>query len=564
MSIRGDAVAPERSGADSEETDAAPSRAPPTEASTGATPSPPPGDAEAEADADDSGGSTTTTPVRDYAIGRRGPRGRRRSRGRSLDAPPSPKTRKRKSSTIPDGEWLPGTWPAGHGGGSVTSVGVGVGVMETEQLIAEIERRPGIYDSGCPQYQDRVAKWTLWCEVCEIMTPRWHHLDEDRKAARVKELQKRWKSLRDSFMKELKLQREIQRTGQVANRKKYVFFDQMTFLMPCLEARGATRSAGGLVLREVDPYESETDSSKAERDGGDTVDATECQSDDAPVNLSTANGSGVPSLGGLGSLSSLGGLGALASLGTHSVLGSVATTATTSGSGGAGSQSDEEVSKATHLLTTATTTTTSASSVCAAYETSRTKYRPAASSVGMPDWKRRRSGTPLAPLGVGVGVAYDEDEDDPDGDRLFMLSLVPSLRNLRGAAKSALKIELAQLVHKTLYEPDDALADSMTESLAPVVSLAEGSPASSTQSECGACGTSKCTCRTKGGIPAGGIHAASNNNHPVPLALPLPLPLTLPLPLSRGMHSPKRARLGIGGLGLDFSNFNGHSKVHGV
>lgn len=56
--------------------------------------------------------------------------------------------------------------------------------METEQLISEIERRPGIYDSGCPQYQDRVAKWTLWCEVCEIMTPRWHHLDEDRKAAR--------------------------------------------------------------------------------------------------------------------------------------------------------------------------------------------------------------------------------------------------------------------------------------------------------------------------------------------------------------------------------------------
>ncbi len=39
-------------------------------------------------------------------------------------------------------------------------------------------------------------------------------------------------------MKELKLQREMQRTGQTANRKKYVFFDQMTFLMPCLEARG--------------------------------------------------------------------------------------------------------------------------------------------------------------------------------------------------------------------------------------------------------------------------------------------------------------------------------------
>ncbi|XP_026292478.1 uncharacterized protein LOC113216861 [Frankliniella occidentalis] len=462
--------------------------------------------------------------------------------------------------------------------------------METEQLIAEIERRPGIYDSGCPQYQDRVAKWTLWCEVCEIMTPRWHQLDEDRKAARVKELQKRWKSLRDSFMKELKLQREMQRTGQTANRKKYVFFDQMTFLMPCLEARGVSRSAGGFVLREVDPYESETDSSKADRDGGDcgdqggdqSADATDCQSDDAPVNLSTANGGGCSALSlglGLGSgitigLSGIGGVGGLSSLAGHSVLGSA--TAVTGVS--TASQADDD--RVPLMLTTSSTTTISSSSAATgnSYSTPGSttgKYRSvaatgsattagaAAGAAQTGDWKRRRSGTPINP--------YDDDEDDPDGDRLFLLSLAPSLRTLRGAAKSALKIELAQLVHKTLYEPDDALADSMTESLAPVVSLAEGlaegSPASSTQSECGSCGSAKCTCRNS--RPAHGHgHGHSTNNLPtsvpitLPLPLPLPLPLTLPLSLPRGLRSPKRARH----IGLDFSNFNGHtaSKLHGV
>ncbi|KAJ1522956.1 hypothetical protein ONE63_002093 [Megalurothrips usitatus] len=398
--------------------------------------------------------------------------------------------------------------------------------METEQLIAEIERRPGIYDSGCPQYQDRVAKWTLWCEVCEIMTPRWHHLDEDRKAARVKELQKRWKSLRDSFMKELKLQREMQRTGQTANRKKYVFFDQMTFLMPCLEADRGVRSSGGLILREIDPYESETDSSKAERDGLEPADAADCHSDDAPVNLSTANGSGLATIHALGGL---GGLGSLAGIGGGSA---TAVTAVTGGSGSGGSQPDEE---RTPLMLTTSTTTTNNTATSGTAGAALGKYRPP--------------------------PPFDDDEDDPDGDRLFLLSLAPSLRTLRGAAKSALKIELAQLVHKTLYEPDDALADSMTESLAPVVSLAEGSPASSTQSECGGCGssTAKCTC-----VCRPGRTTSTSNSNTIPLPLPLALPLSLPrgLPTIPSLPSPKRARH----IGIDFSNFNGHaaSKLHGV
>lgn len=273
----------------------------------------------------------------------------------------------------------------------------------------------------------------------------------------------------------------------------------------------ASRS-GGLILREIDPYESETDSSKADRDGTEQGEAADCP-EDAPVNLSTANGSGL-GLGGLNNLSGLGG---------------GSTTSGASGVGGvpgaSGSQPDEDrpaCQLAPHLLGTT-------------FPTADRKYRA--------DWKRRRVAT------------YDEDEEDPDGDRLFMLSLVPSLRSLRGAAKSALKIELAQLVHKTLYEPEDALADSMTESLAPVVSLAEGSPASSTQSECacGASGSTKCTCACR-------PRPEPRPGPPLPLPIPLALPLSLPLP--RGLRSPKRSRH----IGVDFSNFNGHaiSKVHGM
>jgi len=79
----------------------------------------------------------------------------------------------------------------------------------------------------------------------------------------------------------------------------------------------------------------------------------------------------------------------------------------------------------------------------------------------------------------------DEEEEEMDADRMFLLSLLPTMRKLRGYQKSVIRIEIAQILHKALYEPE----------LMPVVSFSEGqegfhhlaglfekSPASSTMS----------------------------------------------------------------------------------
>ena len=56
--------------------------------------------------------------------------------------------------------------------------GGGVIMFDTEGFIAEVEKRPAIYDLHSEEYNDRTAKARAWDEVCEIMVPKWHALSE--------------------------------------------------------------------------------------------------------------------------------------------------------------------------------------------------------------------------------------------------------------------------------------------------------------------------------------------------------------------------------------------------
>lgn len=52
-------------------------------------------------------------------------------------------------------------------------------VFDTEKLIIEVERRPGIYDKRIPEYSDRNAKEKLWIEVCEQVVPNWGRMETE-------------------------------------------------------------------------------------------------------------------------------------------------------------------------------------------------------------------------------------------------------------------------------------------------------------------------------------------------------------------------------------------------
>lgn len=56
-------------------------------------------------------------------------------------------------------------------------------MFDTESFIAEIQKRPAIYDVNCELYLDRAAKVDAWEQVCEIMVPKWRSLSDELKNA---------------------------------------------------------------------------------------------------------------------------------------------------------------------------------------------------------------------------------------------------------------------------------------------------------------------------------------------------------------------------------------------
>ncbi|XP_033188072.1 uncharacterized protein LOC117236794 [Bombus vosnesenskii] len=114
-------------------------------------------------------------------------------------------------------------------------------MFDTEKFIGEIEKRPAIYDVNRSEYNDRNAKMTAWDEVCQVMVPNWARLTDEERNVEEKNLRGKWRNIRDYFMKELKLQKS-QKVGPVGRkRKKYMYFDQLLFLMPTVENK---RNAG--------------------------------------------------------------------------------------------------------------------------------------------------------------------------------------------------------------------------------------------------------------------------------------------------------------------------------
>lgn len=90
-----------------------------------------------------------------------------------------------------------------------------------------------------------------------------------------KELQNRWRNLRTCFRRELSKQK-LGKSGQAATkRRKYVFFDQLLFLLPTMEDRPTVSDCSPSNINE-DKRGSEDDS--------EVVKETNTSVDDSPIN----------------------------------------------------------------------------------------------------------------------------------------------------------------------------------------------------------------------------------------------------------------------------------------
>ncbi|XP_069841897.1 uncharacterized protein [Dendropsophus ebraccatus] len=114
-------------------------------------------------------------------------------------------------------------------------------VIDIDQLIRMVHDRPELYDPKVPSYADRYKKKKAWDEICTILVPDWDLCSEGEKHLKAKEIQTRWRSLKDCFRRELTLQKKLEKSGIPANRRrKYVHYNGLLFLEPTMRLRDSS------------------------------------------------------------------------------------------------------------------------------------------------------------------------------------------------------------------------------------------------------------------------------------------------------------------------------------
>ncbi|XP_018123956.1 uncharacterized protein LOC108719545 isoform X1 [Xenopus laevis] len=125
-------------------------------------------------------------------------------------------------------------------------------LTDSYRLIDLVEERPGLYMTESPAYHNKYTRRKLWDEVAANLIDRWENLTDQEKNIKAKEIQLKWKHIKDCYRRELKRQRNEGRGGSSQpKRKKYIYADMLTFLNPCF----AKRSSGDVWGRKLTVFE---------------------------------------------------------------------------------------------------------------------------------------------------------------------------------------------------------------------------------------------------------------------------------------------------------------------
>ncbi|KAG8278126.1 hypothetical protein J6590_027385 [Homalodisca vitripennis] len=108
-------------------------------------------------------------------------------------------------------------------------------MFDTEKFILEVEKRPALYNVHSEEYSDRTLRTKCWDDLGEIMFTNWDKMTPVEREVAGKEMVKKWKSVRDNFVREVKLRRSFEMEGSTVKKRKYLFYDQLAFLVPYIK-----------------------------------------------------------------------------------------------------------------------------------------------------------------------------------------------------------------------------------------------------------------------------------------------------------------------------------------
>ncbi|XP_039753356.1 uncharacterized protein LOC120628802 [Pararge aegeria] len=100
--------------------------------------------------------------------------------------------------------------------------------FDTELFIDEIEKRVAIWDMESSDYSNRVIKRRNWEEIVEIFCEPGD--SQEKKKALGISLQKKWKGLRDGFVREMKKMKTTPSGSGASSKAKYIYFERLMFL----------------------------------------------------------------------------------------------------------------------------------------------------------------------------------------------------------------------------------------------------------------------------------------------------------------------------------------------
>lgn len=113
--------------------------------------------------------------------------------------------------------------------------------FDTEKFICEVESRPALWDYSCEEYSDREKKKRCWEELVALFLEKDDPTDIDRNEL-GKTLQRRWKSLRDCYSREIQRMAKL-KSGSPASRKAYIYFKHLSFLQTVIKQKAIVTNA---------------------------------------------------------------------------------------------------------------------------------------------------------------------------------------------------------------------------------------------------------------------------------------------------------------------------------
>ncbi|XP_064087404.1 uncharacterized protein LOC135202078 [Macrobrachium nipponense] len=122
-------------------------------------------------------------------------------------------------------------------------------MFDTDKFICEVESRPALYNVKLKDYSNRETKAKCWAEIGMAMFKDWNDKTEEEKNIKGKELMKKWKTLRDNFVRDYRIQSETKSGEPASKKKRYIYFDQLLFLIPII-SEGKERTTNILPISD--------------------------------------------------------------------------------------------------------------------------------------------------------------------------------------------------------------------------------------------------------------------------------------------------------------------------